>query len=224
MSTVSHTTYDQTQTVSAASLNTIQSSLESASGSVNDSNIRKESLHTDAVSYSVLPVKYWATCQSNSSTPLNTTASSQTITGTTITNVQSVHGSKNCIIQPNLLIKKGEIVRVNFHWEVEDVAYTASVTDRFAGFIIRTVWASGGTIDNPYSYGTVHIGSFKKYGNSITSNQGQHRTVSWDGIFTVPSNDTLQSVSLMIQNDNGSGSNFSTKLGDGSMTVQVYNR
>ena len=53
MSTVSHTTYSETQTVSADSLNTIQTALESASGSIDNSNIRKESLNTNAVSYTV---------------------------------------------------------------------------------------------------------------------------------------------------------------------------
>ncbi len=223
MSTVSHTTYDQTQTVSAASLNTIQSSLESASGSINDSNIRKESLDTDAVSYSVLPVRYWATCQSHSNNQLSVT-STQTITGTTVTNVQSVHGSKNCTISPNLALTKGEIVRISFHWEVQEVAYDAAVPDRFASFFIRTVWSSAGTIAKPYSTGSAQIGSWKQYANGSRAPQGIHRTVAWDTIFTVPSDDTLTSVQLMIQNDNGSGGNFSTKLGDGSMTVQVYNR
>ena len=223
MSTVSHTAYSETQTISAASLNTIQSSLESASGSVNDSNIRKESLDTRSVSHAVLPVFYWATCQSHSNTELST-ASVQTINGTTATYVQSVHGSKNCIISPNISVLKGMIVRINFHWEVAEVSYSATVPDRQARFIVRTIWSSGGTIDNPYAYGRCHIGSFKKYDVSSTAAQGQRRQASWDGIFTVPATDTLQTVALVLQNDNGGGSDFDTKLGDGAMTVQVYNR
>tara|TARA_R110000803_G_scaffold20986_5_gene53348 strand:- start:4372 stop:5043 length:672 start_codon:yes stop_codon:yes gene_type:complete len=223
MTTVNPVTYSKNQTISATSLNSVQNALEAASADIENDNIRKESLHTESVSYAVLPVRYWATCQSNSNTPLSY-SSVQTITGTTITNVQSVHTSKNCTIEPGLALLKGEIVRINFHWEVLQVAHTASITDRFAGFVVRTIWTAAGTIDNPYSYGTVQIGSFKKYGNSITCDQGDHRTVSWDGIFTPPSNDTLVSVSLMIQNNNGSGSDFATTLGDGSMTVQVYNR
>lgn len=224
MSTVSHTAYSETQTISASSLNTIQSSLESASGSVNDSNIRKESLDTRSVSHAVLPVFYWATCQSHSNTELSS-ASVQTITGTTATYVQSVHGSKNCIISPNIEVLKGMIVRINFHWEVSQVAFTASVPDRQARFIVRTIWASGGTIDNPYSYGRCHIGSWKKYDVSAVASQGNQRQASWDGIFTVPATDTLQTVALVFENYNGaSGGNFATKLGDGSMTVQVYNR
>tara|TARA_R110000751_G_scaffold118098_1_gene218453 strand:+ start:842 stop:1522 length:681 start_codon:yes stop_codon:yes gene_type:complete len=226
MSTVSHTAYSETQTISAASLNTIQSSLESASGSVNDSNIRKESLDTRSVSHAVLPVFYWATCQSHSNTELST-ASVQTINGTTATYVQSVHGSKNCIISPNISVLKGMIVRINFHWEVMNVTYSATVPDRQARFIVRTIWSSGGgtTIDNPYAYGRCHIGSFKKYDVSSTAAQGQRRQASWDGIFTVPATDTLETVALVFENYNGaSGGDFDTKLGDGAMTVQVYNR
>ncbi len=224
MSTVSHTTYDETQTISAASLNTIQSSLESASGSINDSNIRKESLHTESVSYAVLPVRYWATCQSHSNAQTSV-ASLQSINGTTVTNVQSVHGSKNCTISPtNLALTKGEIVRITFHWEVHKVDYNAAVPNRFASFFIRTVWSSAGTIIKPYSTGSAEIGSWKQYADNSRAPQGVHRTVAWDTIFTVPSDDTLTSVQLMIQNNNGSGSDFTTRLGDGSMTVQVYNR
>jgi hypothetical protein len=190
---------------------------------VNDSNIRKESLDTRSVSHAVLPVFYWATCQSHSNTELSS-ASVQTITGTTATYVQSVHGSKNCIISPNIEVLKGMIVRINFHWEVSQVVFSVSVPDRQARFIVRTIWASGGTIDNPYSYGRCHIGSFKKYANSKTAAQGDRRQASWDGIFTVPATDTLQTVVLVLQNDNGGGSDFATTLGDGSMTVQVYNR
>lgn len=116
------------------------------------------------------------------------------------------------------------IVRINFHWEVMNVTYSATVPDRQARFIVRTIWSSGGTIDNPYAYGRCHIGSFKKYDVSSTAAQGQRRQASWDGIFTVPATDTLQTVALVLQNDNGGGSDFDTKLGDGAMTVQVYNR
>tara|TARA_R110000765_G_scaffold154191_1_gene257182 strand:+ start:2526 stop:3197 length:672 start_codon:yes stop_codon:yes gene_type:complete len=223
MSTVSHTTYSETQTVSADSLNTIQTALESASGSIDNSNIRKESLNTNAVSYTVLPVRYWATCQSHSNTQLAVT-SSQTITGTTATIVQSIHGSKNCTIEPDTAIAKGEIVRISFHWEVQEVAYTVAVSDRFAEFFIRTVWTTAGTIIKPYSAGSAQIGSWKQYANNSRAPQGEHRIVALDTIFTVPSTDTLEEVHLIIQNNNGSGSDFATKLGDGSMTVQVYNR
>ena len=223
MTTVNPVTYIENQTISASSLNSVQASLESASQDVENDNVKKESLDKDAVSFTTLPVFYWATCQSNSNDPLDITTK-QSITGTTITNVQSIYGSKNCTILPDKQILKGMIVRINFHWEVFIAAFTSSVTDRTARFKVRTTWTSAGVLDNPYNYGACHIGTFKKYDNAKTLDQGRYRTASWDGIFNVPSTDTLEKVELMFENHNGSGSDFTTKLGDGSMTVQVYNR
>lgn len=224
MSTVTHTTYSETQTVSAASLNTIQGSLESSSGSIDNNNIRKESLHCDAVDYATMPVRHWATVQSHKNSQLSSTVV-QTISNTTITNVVSATGKICRILLPSgFAVSKGEIVRITFHWEVYNVTHDAAVENRLLKFIVRTEWGGGTVIDNPYDYGRCHIGSFKKYDAGKTAAQGNRRTASWDGIFTVPSTAVLLHVTLMIQNDNGTGGDFDSKIGDGSMTLQVYNR
>jgi hypothetical protein len=222
MSTVKHTTYSETQTLSAGSLNTIQSDMETATAAISNGNIKKGSLDGDNIKFSDVPVLYWETVQSASNTGV-AVSSTQTIGNTTAAIVQSVHSTHHCKVTPNVVVSPGDIVRLTFHWEILSIAIQASITDRLATFFFRTIWATAGTIDSPFSTGTPAYGSMKIDGAGNKS-QLPHRSASWDVIFTVGATDTLQEVLLYVQNVNGSGSDFNTVLGDGSMTVQIYNR
>ena len=226
MSKVTHTTYSETQTLSHTALNTIQASVETATAAISNANIKKGSLDGDNIKFSECPVNYWATVQSHSNTP-STVSSGQTIGNTTAAIVQSDHGSKHCKLTPSISVEPGDIVRLSFHWEILSIAMTTSVVNRQASFFFRTVWTSAGTVDSDAgslaNTGKPAYGSMKRDGAGNKSAL-PHRSASWDIIFTVGSTDTLEEVILYTQNINGSGVDFNTVLGDGSMTVQIYNR
>jgi hypothetical protein len=227
MSKVTHTTYSETQTLSHTALNTIHGSLETATAAISNANIKKGSLDSDNIKFSECPVNYWATVQSESNANALAVASVQTTTDTTATIVQSDHGSKHCKVAPDIAVYRGDIVRLTFHWEVQSIAFTSGVTDRLVKFFFRTVWTTAGTVDSDAGFltntGIPAYGSMKRDGANNKSAL-PHRSASWDIIFTVGSTDTLEEVLLYVQSDNGSGSNFNTTLGEGSMTVQIYNR
>ena len=230
MSKVTHTTYSETQTLSHTALNTIHGSVETATAAISNANIKKGSLDSDSIKFSECPVNYWATVQSESNANALDVSSVQTTTNETATIVQSDHGSKNCHVSPNTVLYPGDIVRLTFHWEIKSIAFTGGgspITDRLVKFFFRTVWDSAGTVDSDAGFlantGIPSYGSMKRDGAGNMSAL-PHRSASWDIIFTVGSADTLEEVYLYVQSDNGSGSNFNTTLGEGSMTVQIYNR
>ena len=228
MSKVTHTTYSETQTLSHTALNAIQSSVETATGAISNDNVKKGSLDPDNIKFAEVPISYWGTVQSESNAVALGVASTQTVNSAVAAVVQSDHGSKQCKISPNVAVYPGDIVRLSFHWEILSIAMDTSVTNRLLKFFFRTVWASGGTVDSDAGVlgytGVPSYGSMKIDGAGNKS-QLPHRTASWDIIFTVGgSGDTLQHVLLMTQIHHGSGVGFACHLGEGSMTVQVYNR
>ena len=226
MSKVTHTTYSETQTLSHTALNTIQASVETATAAISKDNIKKGSLDSDNIKFSECPVNYWATVQSASNTA-RAVSSVQSINGTTATIVQSDHGTKHCKLTPGVTVYPGDIVRLSFHWEIKSIAFTAGVLNRKAKFFFRTIWTSAGTVDSNSGFlantGEAKYGSMKRDGAGNKSAL-PHRSAAWDIVFTVGSTDTLGQVLLYFQNENGTGTDFTTELGDGSMTVQIYNR